>query len=454
LVGPTTSSLSKNNPTTAAELFRRLLGNSEFRVLLMDRIHRHFFGEGMLTDTYVHGRLMERAREIDRAIVGESARWGDLLRPQRPYDRDDWMEELENLEERFFGFGSGSREASTLDQMRDRGWTSSVSAPVLTPSSGAILPEQTIRLSKKTLFTGGTLYYTMDGTDPRLPGGDLNAHAAEGPASFSIDRSTTVKARLFSGGKWGPLSEAHFRFGRPPKSGELIFSEIMYHPLDGEAEFLELANVSQDPLNLSGLTFSDGIAFTFTEDSLLQPGAHVVLTNDRAAFTARYGGALSLAGEFQDGTRLSNGGETLTLIDEEGNLVAEVTYDDSAPWPEAADGEGYSLVAQGTEWQLGQTLGGTPGRGSDALPSPSLFASPPRLLQAEANLTLTIDRWNHSTAEHPLTVQVSNDLITWSVLEVAPPVSLPIDDERSRWAWTLPTPASYGRYVRLISDHP
>ncbi|HCF96737.1 MAG TPA: hypothetical protein DEW46_16920, partial [Verrucomicrobia bacterium] len=52
-------------------------------------------------------------------------------------------------------------------------------------------------------------------------------------------------------------------------------------------------------------------------------------------------------GPFVD-TRLSNRGETLTLVDQVGNTVCSVRYADRVPWPRAADGEGASLEWTGT----------------------------------------------------------------------------------------------------------
>ena len=42
----------------------------------------------------------------------------------------------------------------------------------------------------------GTIYYTLDGSDPRLTGGELGstAHAYSGPINF--DATTQVKARV------------------------------------------------------------------------------------------------------------------------------------------------------------------------------------------------------------------------------------------------------------------
>jgi hypothetical protein len=65
-------------------------------VLFSDRLYRHFFNEGGLTAENSAARWMRLADWIDRAVVGESARWGDLMRPNNPYDHEDWEKEIFN----------------------------------------------------------------------------------------------------------------------------------------------------------------------------------------------------------------------------------------------------------------------------------------------------------------------------------------------------------------------
>lgn len=65
---------------TPAALYARLRANPEFRLLFADRVRKHFFHGGALTPEEAAERWRARAAEIDRAVVGESARWGDRRR--------------------------------------------------------------------------------------------------------------------------------------------------------------------------------------------------------------------------------------------------------------------------------------------------------------------------------------------------------------------------------------
>lgn len=149
--------------------------------------------------------------------------------------------------------------------------------------------------------------------------------------------------------------------------GQLQFTEIMYNPREGDDyEFVELKNISSEPLNLAGSSF-EGINFTFPLSTPpVAPGQLLVLVRNETAFAKRYPGV-----EF-DGVytgQLSNQGETISLHDYEGGVLASVTYKDDYGWPLTPDGRGGSLIfvaAQGNpddplNWRASSELNGTPG---------------------------------------------------------------------------------------------
>lgn len=162
----------------------------------------------------------------------------------------------------------------------------------------------------------------------------------------------------------------------------LVVSEIMYHPNDALAEFIELTNISTSvTLDLTGVKFVNGIDFDFTGSAVtsLAPGARVLVVRDLVAFTTAHGGDNPVAGVFADSTRLSNDGETIKLEDALNSTIKEFTYNDAAPWPTAAD-EGYSLVLIdpgsnpdpdiAANWRSSTLLGGNPGA-TDLVPFPA-----------------------------------------------------------------------------------
>ncbi len=194
-------------------------------------------------------------------------------------------------------------------------------------------------------------------------------------------------------GRWSHWSAPMTFVAAPPSrpvTQELTLTEIMYHPPswtnvpDEDLEFIELMNRGQAPLDLAGFRVSGGIDYAFPPDATLAPGALLVLAREPAAFERRY--RLRAFGEF-DG-RLNNSGDTVTLLDPWGRTLFSVEYDDKEPWPEEADGDGYSLTSSplaqnlgsAASWGLSQSVGGSPG----ALEPTEVWINEVRLFPAEA----------------------------------------------------------------------
>lgn len=157
-----------------------------------------------------------------------------------------------------------------------------------------------------------------------------------------------------------------------PYRDGLVISEVMYHPAGDELlEYVELHNVGGAALNLNGVRFTKGIDFDFPEGSTIGPGAYLLIVADRPSFEAKYGVGFSIAGQWETGDRLSNGGEDLKLSLGQGTSIHEFAYDDISPWPTAADGAGYSLTmgcpvsgidhAVSDNWRASVSLDGSPG---------------------------------------------------------------------------------------------
>jgi len=175
--------------------------------------------------------------------------------------------------------------------------------------------------------------------------------------SIPLTETTEVTARMLDeSGQWSPSVETVFVAPQP----RLVVSEINYHPANAtpaellivpgadnnDFEFIELMNVGGAPFDLTDVRFTGGIQFDFTGSSVdsVPAGGFVLVVKNTAAFEARYGPALPVAGVFEGGTQLSNGGEQIVLVDPLDNVIQAFTYNDQAPWPTAPDGGGFSLV--------------------------------------------------------------------------------------------------------------
>ena len=364
--GPS-GALARSNPQY---IFTRLTANGEFRMRLADHIQRHFFNGGALTTASSRARFLTRSNEVYGAIAAESARWGDSKRVTPLTRNVEWAAEMNRVNGDYFG----QRPNIVLNQFRAKGWFPSVAAPSLNQYGGNVTNGFPVRLEAPI----GTIYYTLDGSDPRLRGGSIGSSALAYSGPLGLSRSVRLKARVLSGSIWSPLTEATFFVLHDYR--DLLVTEIMYHPpasssfSSDDFEFLELKSVAPSNLELSGLCFTNGISYSFPVGSFLAPGHFVVLVSNPAAFTNRYPG-VPIGGVYSG--QLSNSGETVTLVDVAGTPIVSVKYGTRSPWPSSPDGAGFSLVpldpnlnpdpSEPDNWRASARIGGSPG--TDDAPS-------------------------------------------------------------------------------------
>lgn len=199
----------------------------------------------------------------------------------------------------------------------------------------------------------------------------------------TLDQSSQLVARTFENGQWSPIFRAQSGppSARPARKGELVLSEIMYHPTSpsekevsagveegSDLEFLEFTNRSSKAIEASGIYSRGGIYFVVRSRQILAPGETMVLARNPRSFSVRYPG-VRVAGSFQG--KLANSSELLTIFGATGEELCRVEYSDEQPWPAKADGAGYSLVRKsGVEsdgndpasWTASEKKGGSPGR--------------------------------------------------------------------------------------------
>ena len=225
------------------------------------------------------------------------------------------------------------------------------------------------------------------------------------PLTLATAGTHVVRARLKQGIAWSPLTEATFVVGAVPASASnLVVSELHYHPAEPRAdelplgynnsndfEFIELLNISQDALDLSGVTLVNAVAFDFTLGSAaaryLLPGQRVLVVENVAAFQHRHPSVSSerVAGAYAG--NFGNSGERVTVLAANGSVIKDFTYNDKEPWPVAADGplpgqpntgDDFSLVlnnpttnpdhTNATNWRASGVAGGNPAATDGANP--------------------------------------------------------------------------------------
>jgi hypothetical protein len=364
------------NESNPQYLHEDLAVNSlEYRVRFWDRVHRHFFNGGALTDTGVLAALSQREATVDSVIIAEQARWGDTgTQSVNTYNTEKnnlkaWIARGSNSGNPLStNYGRGNTIVTLLRGYRDNSASiplySPIQAPVFSQMGGTVASGFTFTMSIPPPNTpAGTIYYTTSGEDPRAVGGAINT--AGGALAYSgtltLTQTSRIRARVWDGTNWSALTEALFIVGNPASAASLVITEINYNPAlagpgtpnatDGAQsfEFLELQNVSALPIDLTNVAFTFGISYTFPTGRLLGPGQRIVVAKDPAAFATRYPDAnyTDLSSKTVGGytSSLDNGGERLTLTAADGTVLRDLNpYDDQAPWPETADGGGATLV--------------------------------------------------------------------------------------------------------------
>jgi hypothetical protein len=362
-------------------LHYKLTANEEYRIRFRDRAFRYLEGDGILTPGENLARLNRRAAEIEMAIIGESARWGDAKSwVDYPETKNDhWIPEVNKIRNDFIPY----RTEIVIDQLEEGGLYSYLEAPAVLVNGSVIYNDVAdvngpVSVVIENRNSTGEIWYTTNGSDPRAVGGSAAKKAiweGSGQAELSVSSSAVIKSRIHEGSEWSALKEVRVVGQQDDYSG-LAVTELHYHPdelvISGDTipgkdlEFIEFKNTSKEAINLSGLVLDSAVYYEFPGNTLLAPGQFYVVASKPSGFFTRYG--LVASGNFQN--NLANEGEEVLLADSSGNPVIHFIYDDHAPWPPEADGEGYSLVSKvhdpagnpaGYEyWRASTYIGGSP----------------------------------------------------------------------------------------------
>ncbi|MCL4855743.1 MAG: lamin tail domain-containing protein [Flavobacteriales bacterium] len=179
-----------------------------------------------------------------------------------------------------------------------------------------------------------------------------------------------------------------------PNYRDVVINEIHADPTPQvglpDAEFVELYNPSANAYNLSGWKFVNSTTVKLLPNYILAPNSYVILCN--STDTALYSSFGSVIG-ISSFTALANGGDSLTLLDNNNVLLDLVAYNISWYQDAVKDDGGYSLelinptqpCSGALNW-IGSfsTDGGTPGTQNSVYDvAPDL--TNPKMLNVEVN---------------------------------------------------------------------
>jgi hypothetical protein len=388
-------STGRNDTGGPTEIFHRLMVNEEFRLRFNDVVQKLMRNDGLLTPDQAWSIYDTRADGLGRALVGESARWGDsrtVPHPNQgpmndpvgqgnPYLLSHWETRNAFLENNYFPLRTGN----VLSQFTNRGWSATLAAPTFTNYGGTVAEGTQVTIAKPAGSpASGVLYYTLDGSDPRAVGGGVapGAIAVAGNSTvLTINAGTHVRARVFDAAQagtnndWSAEIEATFLLETP---FPLRITELHYNPASfpgvvdsQDLEFIELTNTGSSSISLNGVRITEfsSTGYTLPNGLTLAAGERIIVARSPSMITQAYGAGVNVisAGYFDQ--NLSNGGEGISLLGPLGEVLQSFTYDDAGGWPTAPDGNGKSLEiidplgdpTSAANWRASYYTGGSPG---------------------------------------------------------------------------------------------
>ena len=235
---------------------------------------------------------------------------------------------------------------------------------------------------------------------------------------------------------------------------QVVINEVMYHPQADtqDLEYIELFNSSDVDVDLSDWSLVSGILYTFPALSQLNAGAYLVIAQSPAALRNAYDipQSVTVLGPYEG--KLSNGGETIGLLDAQGRIADCVTYEDGGRWPKAADGQGSSLELIHTHldnripmlWMASQAMG-TPGRinsryQADPIPLVEIICHDP-VVPAPQDQVVVSARIHDEQAPLVVTLYYQKGSRQWNMVTMHPS-----DSDTSVWIGTIP-PSAQGTVV-------
>jgi hypothetical protein len=370
--------------------YRRLFRQIDFWQRYIDRYQD--LRETVFSDDYIQGLVDSLADEVREAQPREVARW-------RGSGSSDTSPRIGTESHNGYWHTFPGTYQGEIDFMKR--WltdrlhfmdTNFLSRPIPSHSTGPFTPGERLSLSGPP---GATLYYTLDGTDPRSPGGAV----ASAARVYSGPIPITSNARLFARARnlnhqnltgpnrpplstpWSGATIATLVVETPP----LVITEVMYHPPvpppgssgfhKEQFEYIELLNRGAGSLNLDGFQFVRGIRYTFT-NVVMAAGQRLILAKDLDAFRSRYGLTIPVVGPYEG--QLDNSGERITLVGRFDEPILDFRY--RPDWHPSTDGHGFSLVIRdptamaeswndAAAWRPSSASLGSPGSPDPAPPS-------------------------------------------------------------------------------------
>jgi len=322
------------------DIWQPLKGFNDFRVRVGDRMECNCEeAKGPLNPTNFEAYYDEIFQRHKLAYLAEAARWANKTL------YDDFLDYRDNIINSNWFF---SRKDEMKTAYKGEDLYPSIDAVNFSSDGGIVSSDFQVSLSNPN--SGGTIYYTLDGSDPRNAGGSISSNATTYNGAITLPVGVhTIAARVRINGVWSAMCPKRFYVDQ--NYSDLVINEIHYNPIDEMTaandtisgknfEFVEIKNCGDAPVNLLDVQFNKGITLHIQDPIIIQPNQFVVFADDAAGFLYKYG--LNADAEYVG--KLDNGGENLWLVNPDLEIIDSLDYNDKSPWPSTADKGYYSLA--------------------------------------------------------------------------------------------------------------
>ena len=187
--------VTHNGPINSMIRFRTS-GNPDYSMLVADRIHKHFFNDGAMTPGQLTERLRRRVNEVKLSFISEAARWTQVRPGRTNHTPASW----EGYQNNLLNSQLPNLTSTMLSRFRAAGMYPDIIAPVFSQYGGSVAPGAGITMATNAT----TIYYTLDGTDSRLPGGAVNPQSTAAQFAGNVP---TPKDFISSGHVWKYLDD-------------------------------------------------------------------------------------------------------------------------------------------------------------------------------------------------------------------------------------------------------
>lgn len=221
--------------------------------------------------------------------------------------------------------------------------------PALTVSGVLVLGSSSVQLTLGTALTVGTLYQVTVTQVSDCPGNPI-----------------------------GSANTAQFALPEPVAAGDVVINEVLYDPVTGGSDFVELYNRSNKTLSVAGWMLANvssgvvGAGQAITANSyILLPGEFVLITENAVSTAALYPQSHTDRFIETDMPSYNNGNGSVVLLAPDGTQLDRFNYDDDLHFALVNKPEGFSLervspdrpTSDNTNWQTASDVAGraTPG---------------------------------------------------------------------------------------------